>query len=379
MARRSEVWYWTERKCWASTINGKKTPLGRGTKAEAQQELYRLLSNPPSDTRPTTEGISVKELIHRFNDAASAAIAPATLVLYERRLTQFGNHCGSMLASSVKPFHLTEWLATKNWSDTTKRTAAAIIKRAFAWGLKQGYLDRDPTTGFEKHPDARREVIPTEAQIKAVLAVAESKAFREFLLAVWKTGCRPGEAAKVTARDFDPVARTWTIQGKTSRKTGRKRVVYLPPEIVSLCERLAVEHPSGPLFRNSYGDPWSENAHSEYLRKIREDHPKLGLGEEVVFAGLRHLFTTDALDREIPIATVAELLGHTSTAMVSKHYSHLSDRASHLREAVEKIRPSSPSQKVVASECKEGDEEQPQPSPSAPADTHPRKRRGRKP
>ena len=47
----------------------------------------------------------------------------------------------------------------------------------------------------------------------------------------------------------------------------------------------------------------------------------------------RGAFATDALENGVPIATVAELLGHQSTAMVSKHYSSLSERTEHLRKA----------------------------------------------
>jgi integrase len=40
----------------------------------------------------------------------------------------------------------------------------------------------------------------------------------------------------------------------------------------------------------------------------------------------------------IPIATVAELMGHTTTAMVMRYYSKLQARRSHLRDAVESFR-----------------------------------------
>ena len=51
---------------------------------------------------------------------------------------------------------------------------------------------------------------------------------------------------------------------------------------------------------------------------------------------------TDALERGVPIATVAELLGHTTTNTITKHYSHLSEKSEHLREAaVRATRPKS--------------------------------------
>jgi integrase len=50
--------------------------------------------------------------------------------------------------------------------------------------------------------------------------------------------------------------------------------------------------------------------------------------------GLRHSFATDALERGVPDAHVAELLGHSGTAMLHKHYSHLGAKAQALREAL---------------------------------------------
>jgi len=48
--------------------------------------------------------------------------------------------------------------------------------------------------------------------------------------------------------------------------------------------------------------------------------------------------TTEGLVRGVPIATMAELMGHASTQMLEKHYSHLTEQADHLREAARRAR-----------------------------------------
>jgi integrase len=50
----------------------------------------------------------------------------------------------------------------------------------------------------------------------------------------------------------------------------------------------------------------------------------------------RHSFITDALVRQVPIATVAELVGHASTQTIEKHYGHLDQQANYLKEAAKK-------------------------------------------
>lgn len=54
--------------------------------------------------------------------------------------------------------------------------------------------------------------------------------------------------------------------------------------------------------------------------------------------GYRHTFATDALVSGVPDATVVTLLGHTSTTMLFKQYSHLTSRADVLRRTAATVR-----------------------------------------
>jgi integrase len=47
----------------------------------------------------------------------------------------------------------------------------------------------------------------------------------------------------------------------------------------------------------------------------------------------RHSFATDALEKGVGVAQVAEFLGHTTTETVMRHYQHLSEKREHLRLA----------------------------------------------
>lgn len=338
MGRPSKPWYWKERDRWMATIRGKRRVLATGerSKDQAHREFHRLMAQAPTPRPVASPRPTVKEILDRFHDYATGAVQATTLELYTRRLKEFSTAYGPMDAASLKPKHVAEWMATRKWSSCTRRTAVIIIKRAFSWATKQGYLDHDPTLVIEKDRETRREAIPTRETVDRFFKAIDSAVFRDFFEAVMLTGCRPGEACKVEAKDFDPKASTWTVEGKTTRKTGRMRIIYLTPRVVEICERLAKEHPTGALFRNHYGNPWNTQSYGQRIRELRE---KLHIGREVVAYGLRHLWITDALEQSVPIATVAELAGHSNTAMISKNYSHLSERASHLREAARKVRP----------------------------------------
>lgn len=157
--------------------------------------------------------------------------------------------------------------------------------------------------------------------------------FRMFFFALWRTGARPGEVRKVEAGHVNLDAGVWVFpprRHKTGKKTGRPRVIVLTPPMVKLTRLLMARHPSGPLFRNTDGNPWTKSAVRLRFCRLRK---RLGLDDRIVAYLLRHGFCTDALERGVPIATVAELLGHTTTNTIAKHYSHLTEKTEHLRLA----------------------------------------------
>jgi integrase len=165
---------------------------------------------------------------------------------------------------------------------------------------------------------------------------AAGSAFKPFLKGLWLTGCRPGELSGMTAAMVD-----WTngvvllTDHKTAHKTGKARAVFLSPEALELFKMQADRYPSGPLFRRrSHGKPYTVATVQKAMHHART---KAGLPHAIAY-GFRHAFATDALSRGVPDATVAALLGHSGTAMLHRHYSHLTSRAAVLRDAAKLVR-----------------------------------------
>jgi integrase len=159
-------------------------------------------------------------------------------------------------------------------------------------------------------------------------------AIRDALAALHGTGCRPAELCKVEARHFDASAGAWLLHEHKTEGSGKMRVILLPPGVVGLCKALAERHPAGPLFRDTKGKPLTPDRLRNWLFKTRR---RLGL-RRVIAYGYRHGLATDALAAGVPDAQVAELLGHSGTAMLHKHYSHLVAKARVLRGALDQIR-----------------------------------------
>jgi integrase len=140
-------------------------------------------------------------------------------------------------------------------------------------------------------------------------------------------------------------------------------------------------HPYGPLFLNTDGRPWSPSAlncrfarlrmalgrkkldemgltppkikrltkpqrsdatartvHREALSERRRQIAALARRHVPRYSlyTFRHSWCTHALERGVDAVTVATLMGHRDTTMISRHYAHLMQRRDHLRESVRK-------------------------------------------
>ncbi len=118
---------------------------------------------------------------------------------------------------------------------------------------------------------------------------------------------------------------------------GQPRVIHLSEPAAAILAEYAGRHPSGPCLRNSRGRPWSRNAVSCAMRRLRARAGLAGVG--AVPHALRHAFITDALSVGLSVAVVAELVGHRSTAMIDRVYSHLGERTAVLQAAMDRVRP----------------------------------------
>jgi integrase len=319
---------------WVSRFHGEYVKLAKGAEneAEAKKRFHELMAleavnTPLESAEATTAALSEAFLTwsHREN-------SPTTYEFYRSFLQTFVDLHGAVRVRDFKPYHATAWLAAHTgWNPSTRRCALTALKRALNWAVKEGYLDGNPLREVEKPPVLHRERVVTPGEHETITDAVRDEAFKTFLFALRSTGCRPGEVAAVTAEHVNLEAGTWTFKRhKTVKKIRRPRVVFLVPALVELCRQLVARYPTGPLFRNARGQAWTRNAIRCRFRRLRQ---RLNLGPGVVAYSYRHTFTTAGLEAGVPLASMAELLGHASAKMISDHYSHLDQKTDHLREA----------------------------------------------
>jgi integrase len=335
VAKQARPWYRKSVNGWYICLNGKQVLLAKGkaNKAEAYRKYADLVGEAPKP-----DSLTVGELVEGYLSYIQQRIRPKTLEVYTLFLRSFGETYGDQHAKDVRAFHLEDWSCKPNWNATSRNYALSLVNAMFRWAERTERLDHNPIRHLRKPACQIRSAgtLIDEEEHAQVMEHASNE-LRLYLTALHETGARPGEVASVTAADFDAEHGIWLLkQHKTAKKTGKPRIVYLTPELVSKCKMLANRHPEGSLFRNCRGQAWTKGALSKALNRIRV---KLGLRKRLIAYGYRHSFATDALANGVPDAQVAELLGHSGTAMLHRHYSHLTARTQVLQAALGRVRP----------------------------------------
>jgi integrase len=328
-------WLRKQTGTWYVQIDGVQHPLGKDKK-EADKKYHRLMAGEGL-ARPRED--SLPALIEHFLADAARSVTPKTLTWYREFLEDFAARNPRLKASDIAPRHVRAWTAAEHkrpWGQSTRRSAVTILKRLLNWAVENRLLERNPIADLEREAAVRRERVLTDEERARILGwYPEGDPFRDFLVALMESGARPGEVARVEARDVGLADGTWTVSNKTGRKTGQKRVIYMTAALHELTRRLMERHPEGPLFRNEDGKPWTLQAINCRFRRKRNRKVD-ALDRDVTAYVYRATWATDALENEVPDAAVAALMGHSGTATLHRHYSKIHEKRKFLREQAEK-------------------------------------------
>lgn len=222
------------------------------------------------------------------------------------------------------------------------------FRSAVRWAYAIGFIDKDPFDGYRlmTRKPARKPVddIPDASEfVRAVWGKVKKEDYetldfsgRILLLALrWqqRSGMRTCEIVRVEWAQISRGQSALVYPGKTTRKTGKLRVVPLTPWHWRILRALP-RHPSGRIF----GWWSSTSALTKRLRKIEARHGEAGWRPY----DLRRSFITTCLDAGLPARDVANLAG-TSVAVIEESYDL--QRFSRLRSSIDRVFPVKPRQK----------------------------------
>ena len=321
MPRQPKPFFRKQTKSWYFSTGGKQIPLGKDRDA-AFQRFHELVGSPEQLAGETS---TLYQLSQLYLDWCEQHRKPGTYNLHKRYLKSFIGSVGKRLRpAQLKAHHVSKWVDSLGVGPTTQNDAISIVQRMLNWAVEQDYLDRNPIGRIRKPRRKRRDVFYTDDQWKQIKAHAIGPLI-DLLDFLYLTGCRPKEARTLERHHIhgDLVI----FPADESKGEVDARVIFLPEEGKAILDRLAKKVDSGPLFLNSRGRPWTKDAIKCRLTRISEK-----VGYRVIAYGARHSFATNALTRGVDPISLAHLMGHRDTAMVSRVYSHVAKNHEFLRQ-----------------------------------------------
>lgn len=309
--------------------NGKWNPP-----TEALEKFYQLMAlrDTASKTDYTFETICALYIEELTEQNAELAYR------YDQILGDFCDHqyrgreVGKLLVNAeLEAQHLKSWVQQFP-SDQTQRTYINFVKAVLNWAASKKAINvfKNPVADLKAPKIQSRAVVISKDEHEGLQKLWKNDCFCDFLQAMWYTGARPGEIAKIEKRHFqDGLWRLDPTEHKTGRVTGKDRMIGITDELMEIVDRLCKLYPEGPIFRNTCERAWNTQASFVRFEKARE---KKVIRAEVTPYAYRHAWATHALENDrLDIYEVAKALGHQTTQMVMLHYDHSRKNVEHLR------------------------------------------------
>jgi len=180
-------------------------------------------------------------------------------------------------------------LGKQGLSPTSIRDTLATVQRVFRWALSCEMIAHDPLAGYKKPRARRRNRVVTPGEFRGLLrASASNRPFQRMLIALRRTGCRPGELRKLTWDMVDLESRVWIIPDHKTverQQDPRPRIIALPDCIWKMCRWLK-EQPDcheTHVFVNAWGRPYTKDRLVKCMDRVRRRAGiELKAGEQLV-------------------------------------------------------------------------------------------------
>jgi integrase len=326
----------------------------------------------------TPDANPVQEVVNEYLRQAEVdgIFEPKTLRERKDKLNDFAAFMGSTPLEECEPEHVLRWVDShKEWvTNSTKRSKCNQVQACFNWAAKwRRKLTRSNPFHGAGFPESEPRRPITWEELRALLRKSVPR-FRRFLIFLWWTGCRAGEASDVAWQFID-----WTrdaecivlAKHKNRKKTKKPRyVVLLDPMLKLLCwmqahpvecgyvnatrqlfnqpppkgdgdmvKRLQIRatlpEPVGEIFRNEFGRRWAKETLAQKIDRLRT---RAKLPKDVVLHCIRHACGTKLVKEGRNIKFVSMYLGHQSVSTTERYYVHLDREAKAIRDELQRKR-----------------------------------------
>jgi integrase len=193
-----------------------------------------------------------------------------------------------------------------------------LLPRGFASPL------RDVPGRRENNAKTRYLTLAEQDRLLKLALVSSWRKMHLFVLMALHTGARKQELLNLLGGDLDLEQRTALVR---RTKTGKQKVLTLTKAVVDEIKKRGVPKSDQLLFpsKRKTKEPRPFEVQKMFERLVRDaglvtkDKP-----DPVTIHTLRHSFASTLAQRGVSLVAIADALGHSSAATVTKRYSHLS-------------------------------------------------------
>jgi integrase len=255
--------------------------------------------------------------------------------LREYRLRKWRAQFACIPAWEMTPAHVAAMVSAmeeQEYAPTSVNRDVADIASCYGWAIRLRHAPADfqnPCREFVRRKDTPRRVELREQQQKALLTAAKLSHWPKLfplVLTALHTGGRKSELMRLSWRDVDFAARRAVLN---ETKAGVPRRLLLTEPVVAALQAIQPAPCPDDSLVFCGRNPFTPHDFRKAWEKCRKD---AGL-PEMHFHDLRHASAAKMLKAGNGLHSVAQVLGHRDTRMLSRVYGHLDD--GHLQNMVE--------------------------------------------
>jgi len=319
-------------------------------KALAEEALAHLLVEQERDKFLDPEKITVKEFLTRWlANHVEPSVRESTYESYKWTVETFVTpYIGSIELKALSPLHLQDLLGRLRkrkpaLSKTMLHYVYAVLRGALNRAVKWRLILNNPILAVDAPKTEKfRSSSYTPELLSSLLLAAKSTPLHLPIMLAATCGLRRGECCGLRWQDVALDRGLMFVRNSLNRVAGKlksqpvktqrsERSIRLPEAVITLLTALkpiqtAEKLEAGPLYQKldyvwayDNGTPHDPTFLSHaFLKLLRSE--KLPL---IRFHDLRHTHATMLLLEHVPVKTISERLGHSSTLITQDLYSHV--------------------------------------------------------
>lgn len=306
---------------WTEDGKRKRYQLGARTRKEAEAEAVTVFRQKTSE-RPAE---TVASIWMGFREEHKGRTIAANMEWSGRSILPF---FGALQVSSVSKEHCDKYIAMRRREkrkDGTIRTELGHLRIALRWAEKMKMIDAAPHIWKPSKPIPRERWL-TKAEMEAMADNAKEPHIRLAIMLLASTGARIGAILGLTwdRVDFDRSRIILQLPGDFRQKRRAN-----PPMTHSLREEMLF---AKECALSDYVIEWGGKPVKSIKKGFKAAAERSGI-ENVTPHDLRRSVARILAESGMPIAEIAQFLGHTDTNTTFEVYARFSP--DHLREAAE--------------------------------------------